>query len=77
MMTDEKELMLVEVQDDGLRIALEDGTRWRVNPLHSKAVREWLPTTMVRIELASEAATFPYAVVNIPAGVSVKVAEVN
>ena len=67
--------MLNDVQVDGLRIELEDGTQWRINPLHSKVVSRWLPTSMIRIQLGSDDATFPSELLNVPAGALARAVE--
>ncbi len=76
-MTDSPEKMLVEVQDDGLRVYLEDGSQWKVNPIDSKAVLKWAPTAMIRIKRVSEDSKFPYELINIPEGKLAHAAEVE
>lgn len=76
-MTDTIRLMLIDVQDDGLRVALENGSKWRINPIDSKAVRKWIPTTMLRVERASECSKFPYELVNAPEGIIAHAAEIE
>ena len=63
-MKNTKENTVVEVQDNGLKIVLFDGSKWSINADDSTKTAQWYPTQRIIIE-ESDNDKYPFTLMNL------------
>jgi hypothetical protein len=64
--------MLMEVNDDGTTLTLDDGSRWEVNPGDIPTVCTWIPRAELDVRRASGSDMYFYVVKNLEIDVTVR-----
>ena len=72
-----EEHMLIQVHDDFETLELDDGSKWGVEPGDNPTIVTWLPTETIRIKVADLNSAWPYELINIKEGVSVRARRVS